>query len=157
MDLKIVEELQQEQKLLRVEISQLREQMNHIMGILGALLKERKISLSIIAPEVHTPVAQRQYHPVVAQVEAYGPSPMDLPQPSFSKLSGQQSLFIPQQSQGNQGEGKDLDKALRKQQKRPHRSDPISMMNVEAPQGQAANQNQNRNRSHFDPIPMSYT
>src|SRR4051812_31033393 len=126
---KTVEELQQDQELLRMEVSHLKSQMNHIMGILEALLKGGKISPPIIAPEVHAPIAQRQYHPVIAQVEAYGPSPKDLPQPSFSKFPDQQSLSIPQQSQGNQGQDKNLNKSLRKQQ----------------------------NRSHFDPIPMSYT
>src|SRR3954464_7841930 len=127
MNPKIVEELQQEQKLLRVEVSQMREQMNHIMGILEVLLKGGKISPSIIAPEVHAPIAQRQYYPVVAQVEAYGQSPMDLSQPSFSKIPDQQYLSIPRQSQGYQWQGKKLNKTLRKQQKRPLRFDTIPM------------------------------
>src|SRR3954469_1981392 len=127
---KTVEELQQDQELLRMEVGQLKSQMNHIMGILEALLKGGKISPPIIAPEVHAPISRKQYHPVITQVEAYGPSPKDLPQPSFSKLPDQQS-------QGNQGQGTNLNKTLRKQ-KRPCRFDPIPMMNVGA-QPQAAN------------------
>src|SRR3954468_16656660 len=127
MCLKTVGELQQDQELLRMEVSQLKSQMNHIMGVLEVLLKGGKISPPIIAPEVHAPIAQRQYYPVVAQVEAYGLSPMDLPQPSFSKIPDKQSLSIPRQSEGYQWQGKKLNKTLRKQQKMPRRFDTIPM------------------------------
>src|SRR3954468_4622999 len=128
---KTVEELQQDQGLLRMEVGQLKSQMNHVMGILEALLKGGKISPPIIAPDVHAPIAQKQYHPVIAQVEAYGPSPKDLPQPSFSKLPDQRSMSIPQQSRGHQGKGKKLNKTLKKQQKRPRRFDIIPMSYAE--------------------------
>src|SRR4051812_39725259 len=112
-----MEELQQDQKLLRAEVDQLREQMNHIMGILEVLLKGGKISPPIVASEVHAPKAQRQYYPVVAQVETHGLSPMDPSQPSFLKIPDQQSLSIPRHSQGYQWQGEKLNKTSRKQQK----------------------------------------
>src|SRR4051812_3612801 len=96
---KTMEELQQDQELLRAEVNQLKSQMNQIMEILQVLLKREDNFPFIVTKQVGVPVVlpnsttvQRQYHPVSTLVPSGGPSPKDLPQPSFSKLPDQQSL-----------------------------------------------------------------
>src|SRR4051812_46010756 len=57
MYLKSMEELQQDQELLRAEVSELKIQMNQIMEILQVLLKKECNIPPIITKQVNTPLA----------------------------------------------------------------------------------------------------
>src|SRR3954468_13199675 len=170
MSQKTMKELQQDQELLRAEVNQLKSQMNQIMEILQILLKREDNFPFVVTKQVGVPIVlpnsttvQRKYHPVSTLVPSYGPSPKDLPPPLFSKIPDQQSLSALRQSQGNHQQDENLNKPLKKQQKRPCHSTIIPMKSVglfpqrvRASQPREANQNQNRDMTHFDPIPMSY-
>src|SRR3954467_1261380 len=130
MYLKSMEELQQDQELLRAEVSQLKSQMDQIMEILQVLLKKECNIPPIITKQVNTPLAfsvatLTQGKPYVMSCDSYfeveKETPVCFPQSVLHRTLHQHPLSVP--SQGN------------KKQK----------------------QDRNRDRTHFDPIPMSYT
>ncbi|XP_058782684.1 uncharacterized protein LOC131657242 [Vicia villosa] len=130
MYLKSMEELQQDQELLRAEVSQLKIQMDQIMETLQVLLKRECNFPPIITKQVDTHLAfsvatSNQGQPSVMSCDSYfgveKETPVCFPQSVLRRTLHQRPLSVP--SQGN------------KKQK----------------------QDRNRDRTHFDPIPMSYT
>src|SRR3954469_20327947 len=130
MYLKSMEELQQDQELLRVEVSQLKSQMDQIVEILQVLLKKECNIPPIITKQVNTPLAfsvatPTQGKPSVMSCDSYFEVEKEthvcFPQSVLHRTLHQHPLSVP--SQGN------------KKQK----------------------QNQIRGRTTYDPIPMTYT
>ena len=127
-------ELQRDRELLREEVNQLKSQVGWIMETLQVLLRITDYFPPISTAEVNVPLTLSDLTPVqghdqsvAIQVLMCGPSPKDLPQPSFLKLSDRHCLSVLPQSHKNRNQ------RLNKKQKNSRRGvfDPIPMTYTE--------------------------
>ena len=163
-------------------VNQLKGQMSQVLEILQVLLKREGISSPIATTQVDTPIAfslatpaREPHHSVITHVPMNGPSPKDLPQPVFLKVSvaGEPSGGA-KRSFGNFQKKKEVEANVvsierRKPLRRPQYYDQpqvdaitpaVKAQQIQIPQRQVGGQNQNRNarsRGQFDPIPITYT
>ena len=179
---KTMEELQRDQELLREEVNQLKGQMSQVLEILQVLLKREGISSPIATTQVDTPIAfslatpaREPHHSVITHVPMNGPSPKDLPQPVFLKVSitGESSTGAKKSFRNFQKKKEVEANVVSIERRRPRRrpqyydqpqvdvvTPTVKAQPIQIPQRQAVEQNQNRNarnRPQFDPIPMTYT
>src|SRR4051812_15762262 len=104
MYLKSMEELQQDQELLRVEVSQLKSQMDQIVEILQVLLKRECNIPPIVTKKVGTPLAfsvatPTQGQPSVVSCNSYfeveKETPVFFPRSVLRRTLHQHSLSFP--------------------------------------------------------------
>src|SRR3954471_21611181 len=130
MYLKSMEELQQDQEFLRAEVNELKIQMNQIMEIVQVLLKKECNIPPIITKQVNTPLAFSVATPTQGK-------------PSFMSCD---SYF-----------GVEKETLVCFPQSVLHRNLHQRPLSVPSQGNKKQKQDQNRDRTHFDPIPMSYT